>query len=280
MQSTHTGMQLSYWKTYPNFGDRLNPYLWPRIFPDLFVEDADELFLGIGTILWRGYPPGKHKHVFGAGYGGGPMPKVDENWTFHFVRGPKTARAFALSEDQIITDPAILLHSFVDRSVPQRYEISLMPHWSHVRSYHRDICRTCGIHYISPLNENIEQVLSEISASNLVIAEAMHGAIVADALRIPWIPAWIQGVNKFKWHDWCASMKLSYEPMQLLSDPIATIVRKLVLRIHFLDKLYFRVFVKQVPSQRYKKRLSQDTVIRQKLERLEEVIDQFKRSYR
>ncbi len=36
----------------------------------------------------------------------------------------------------------------------------------------------------------------------------MHGAIVADAYRIPWIGVDMYGVNKFKWQDWMLSLEL------------------------------------------------------------------------
>lgn len=36
----------------------------------------------------------------------------------------------------------------------------------------------------------------------------MHGAIVADAYRIPWIGVDMYGINKFKWQDWMLSLGL------------------------------------------------------------------------
>jgi succinoglycan biosynthesis protein ExoV len=42
----------------------------------------------------------------------------------------------------------------------------------------------------------------------------MHGAIVADALGVPWIPVRTGGAGtlEFKWRDWCGSVGLSYRP--------------------------------------------------------------------
>ena len=62
----------------------------------------------------------------------------------------------------------------------------------------------------------VEEVISDIKASKVLLAEAMHGAIVADALRVPWIPIRAhRRHHDFKWHDWCASMSIRYDPHKL-----------------------------------------------------------------
>ncbi len=45
----------------------------------------------------------------------------------------------------------------------------------------------------------------------------MHGAIVADALRVPWLSV-SSGpqINRFKWRDWCDSLALDYTPAAML----------------------------------------------------------------
>ncbi|MEM8612949.1 MAG: polysaccharide pyruvyl transferase family protein, partial [Cyanobacteria bacterium P01_H01_bin.105] len=50
--------------------------------------------------------------------------------------------------------------------------------------------------------------------------EAMHGAIVADALRTAWIPIVTSPrILSFKWRDWCASIGVPYRPWRLLPLP-------------------------------------------------------------
>ena len=45
----------------------------------------------------------------------------------------------------------------------------------------------------------------------------MHGAIVADALRIPWIPLKVMpDLLEFKWQDWCMSINVPYKPYTLI----------------------------------------------------------------
>ena len=46
-----------------------------------------------------------------------------------------------------------------------------------------------------------------------MITEALHGAIVADALRVPWMPvSSYHTILPFKWEDWCRSVGLAYAP--------------------------------------------------------------------
>jgi succinoglycan biosynthesis protein ExoV len=41
----------------------------------------------------------------------------------------------------------------------------------------------------------------------------MHGAIIADTLRTPWIPVkCYSNILEFKWQDWCGSLNMRYEP--------------------------------------------------------------------
>ena len=77
--------------------------------------------------------------------------------------------------------------------------------------------------FIDPGGE-VDEVLAAIRGCELVVAEAMHGAIIADALRIPWIPVrCYDHILDFKWRDWCESLQLRYEPAILdakeLSSP-------------------------------------------------------------
>jgi succinoglycan biosynthesis protein ExoV len=59
-------------------------------------------------------------------------------------------------------------------------------------------------------------VLRVLSEARLVVTEAMHGAIVADTLRIPWIPVVCSPeIATFKWRDWTASLDLPYRPIKI-----------------------------------------------------------------
>jgi succinoglycan biosynthesis protein ExoV len=211
-----------------NFGDDLNLHLWPSLLPDAFdgvaeyrpkdnhaialADPQDELFVGIGTLIRRELPATAVKHVFGSGTGYGTLPK-DHNWHFHCVRGPLTAAALGLPPDKAIADPAILVRLLPQPATAKRYRYAFIPHWEMaVSGDWQAVCRLTGIHYIDPRRTPAE-VIADIAATHTLITEALHGAIVADALRVPWIAVSSKHtILDFKWHDWCGSVGLTYAP--------------------------------------------------------------------
>jgi succinoglycan biosynthesis protein ExoV len=58
----------------------------------------------------------------------------------------------------------------------------------------------------------VDRVLVEIQQTEILLAEAMHGAIVADALRVPWIPVRMYSqFMEFKWRDWTQSIQVPFK---------------------------------------------------------------------
>jgi succinoglycan biosynthesis protein ExoV len=205
-------MKLHYYRDpRGNFGDDLNPWLWGRLLPELLDSNPDELLLGIGTIINNRVPSTPHKHVLGSGVGYGSVPVLDSSWDIRFVRGPLSCEALGLKCDVGICDPAVLVSRYLRRTDPGG-PVSVMPHHLSQRYLNwADVCARSGFQFISPTG-TVEAVLDAIARSSLVISEAMHGAIVADALRIPWIPVRIYPqFLPFKWLDWMGSLGLESE---------------------------------------------------------------------
>lgn len=188
----------------PNYGDDLNEYLLPKVFPNFFDEDPSELFLGIGSILYDYHPKQVTKIVFGAGFGKyTAAPVIDSSWKIYCVRGPKTAEALGISKTLVAGDSAILIKKFRPTERVLRHKFSFIPHVGSLKTGHwEQLAGDIGINFIDP-RWSVEKVLSEIESSEVIITEAMHGAITADALRIPWVALNpVDPVHHFKWTDW------------------------------------------------------------------------------
>ncbi len=210
-------MKLHYWQSPTgarNFGDELNPWLWPRLFPGAFDDDPSTLFVGIGTLLNDRLPAAARTIVFGSGVGYFGPPRRSENWHILCVRGPLSADVLGIDPALAITDPALLARRFVTQP-HEPVDVAYMPHWSNAGPEWERACRFAGIRYIDPTLA-VDKVFEAVLASKILVAEAMHGAIIADALRVPWIPVTTRrGILEFKWQDWCASVGLQYRPARL-----------------------------------------------------------------
>jgi succinoglycan biosynthesis protein ExoV len=218
-----------------NFGDDLNAWIWPKLLPfELNSSDDEIVLIGIGTllndVLDQATEGSRARLVFGAGVGyGNGLPKIDKSYKFYCLRGPYSARSLGLSPDVAITDAAILVRTLSEdlkriqgpQNPQQRFPYSYMPHVSNAGSFWMKVCKAVGIKYIDP-RKPTEEILSNILRTNVLITEAMHGAIVSDALRIPWIPVkTTQEINEEKWHDWCSSVSIDYISyrLNLISHP-------------------------------------------------------------
>jgi len=208
----------------PNFGDELNHWLWDRLLPDFFDEDERVIFLGIGSVLYDTFDPEARKIVFGAGYGGyRAAPRIDENWQVYFVRGRETAKVLGLDPSYAIGDAGILVRSCWDAdATPKRYRASFMPHYeSAMYGNWARVCERAGIHFIDP-RLPVEEVLGEISASEVLVSEAMHGVVVADALRVPWRAVRpLDPANRAKWHDWASPLGVTIDFTELSPSNVA-----------------------------------------------------------
>jgi hypothetical protein len=206
-------MKLYFWSGAPNFGDQLNLWLMPKVFPGLLNDDASTMLLAIGSVLYDDHPKDIRKIVIGTGWGGyTPPPILDESWDIRCVRGPLTAKALHLPASTVAGDTAILIRNHHKPDPTKRVAVSFMPHFESIeRGNWEEVCRLTGIRFIDPRSP-VEDVLAMLCESELVLTEAMHGAIVSDALRVPWIA--IKPIDKrhhMKWHDWAGALDLKVE---------------------------------------------------------------------
>lgn len=207
-----------------NFGDDLNAVLWREVLAPACFEADDAVLLGIGSIfrddfLSTGATRCKRVFVLGSGAGTGPLPRRWPNaeWSILAVRGPLTANVIGVPGASI-TDSAALLATApaLWPTTPKRNDIVFMPHYNSVQ-YSRwpEICADLGMTFIDA-HAPVEATIEQIGRARLVITEAMHGAIVADTLRVPWVPVICSpAILPFKWVDWTESLDLDFRPLAL-----------------------------------------------------------------
>lgn len=203
-------MYLYSYRKLPNFGDALNDYLWPQFIetPLETTPGSQDVFVGIGTLLNESLPPARTLHIFGSGLGYGSVaPEAMANWQVHFLRGPLTAKALNLDPQLGVADPGLLLHLTDHTATEKDIDCAFMPHHALFSDRMQTLCEQAGVHFIRP-EAPCEQVLDQIARSRRLVCSAMHGAIAAEALRVPWLPVTTnRQMLLSKWDDWAASME-------------------------------------------------------------------------
>ena len=215
-------MQLYRWRgAARNFGDELNTLLWPRLLPDFFDDDPAELFLGIGSVL-----DARHDAD------GGEAGRRRRLWrlsalrrcstragSIHWVRGPRTARLLGLPETCGLGDPAMLLTcpgdggGSLDSASCRISRVSPRGAWA-------EAAAAAGITLIDP-RDDPAAIIAAIGNCRVLLSEAMHGVIVADAMRVPWVALRpLAPVHRAKWHDWADTLDLQVRFHQLAASSL------------------------------------------------------------
>lgn len=204
-----------------NFGDDMNAACWGRAWPDYSQCKYADWLVGIGSIFdgRLNSLPGT-KLIMGSGYRPTKFGKPDlRQCRFGFVRGPLTCRALGLDEHLAITDAAALMGIDRPHQTGRDSRAGFMPHFHTYRRFDcRRLCEMAGVRLIDPSGP-VDEVLQAISESPVLQAEAMHGAILADAMGVPWkrislFNRRLEGEAKvdFKWQDWAASLDVDGRP--------------------------------------------------------------------
>lgn len=201
-----------------NFGDDLNSFVFPRIFPGLLDENQGELLVGIGTILNHTVPKEPFKYVFGSGFGYGGRPDFSTNrWKIYCVRGPHTAASLKLDRSLAATDPAALVSRYIPHFSGKPGGYGFIPHFESLDlGFWPEAASVAGLRFINP-RASLNEVINGIQSCEVVITESLHGAIVSDCLRIPWIAVRpLVGAHRKKWLDWASSLEINLHAKQLV----------------------------------------------------------------
>ena len=97
-----------------------------------------------------------------------------------------------------------------------------MPHFESLeRGEWAEAADVAGITLIDPRGDPAA-ILGAIGDCRLLLSEAMHGVIVADAMRVPWIALRpIVSMHRAKWQDWADTLGLQLRFQRLAAASLA-----------------------------------------------------------
>ncbi len=262
-----------------NVGDDLNEWLWPRVFGD--ITDYKEFTLvGIGSVFDKRVEEIKgDKVIFGAGvrdflYEFKPNNSID----VFFVRGPLSAKT--VGNVNYITDAAYCLKLIdIEKSNDKKFEYGYVPYFEHVHHFDWSLFElVTGVKAILP-TLSVEEFLKQISSCKKVYCSAMHGAILADVLRVPWarVKAGKHGgeepfTSELKWRDWAMSLDLNFETINLDLDLNSK-------RSGYFTQL-LELYLVRKRFRKYRNfHLSQDDVLESVVEKLRKEVIRFKQKF-
>lgn len=193
-----------------NVGDDMNAVLWHRIVPELDELTSAQWLVGAGTILderLNSFPGSKV--VMGSGFrpgAGGSAPKSEVR--FAAVRGLLSAQRCGFGPELAVCDPGFLIGRLWPAERPPGPRVGFIPHiYSEQYSNIAEAAADADFDVISPTLP-LEEFLRRLSGCGRVFSESLHGAIFADAFRLPWARVRVcssryegRDVADFKWAD-------------------------------------------------------------------------------
>jgi len=192
-----------------NVGDDMNASLWHELVPSLGELTTADWLVGAGTILDARLDtlPGR-KIVMGSGFRPRTKRMSDPNIRIAAVRGFLSAARCGMPPELAACDPGFLVATVWPQYRSQGDRIGFVPHvYSERYSSISAAASDMGFDVISPTFP-VEVFLEKLSHCSRVFTESLHGAIFADALRIPWarfrassIYYERSDVVDFKWND-------------------------------------------------------------------------------
>jgi len=200
---------LCYWHKCSNFGDKLTPFMIPKLTGKKVVYSKElnkDVYVCIGSILHQLIKLKFNPIVWGAGIID-PKYRIRPPKEIHAVRGPLTRDLLEKKHNircpEVYGDPAILLPSIYPCKEPKRYKLGIIPHVVDrsnpcLKGVDEDVC-------VINLADGIPSVISKIVSCEKTICSSLHGLIVSHAYGIP--SAWVEFSNKvqgkgFKFRDY------------------------------------------------------------------------------
>jgi hypothetical protein len=203
------------WTDQPNIGDRFTSLLFDAWGVEHTVtnEMADAEFVGVGSLLEQVGKP-LHLTIWGTGRTSDFRRNAHVDLTSCTVlalRGPLTAMGSYGTRSPVdnrkgfvLGDPGLLAADLVDAEpmAPEVVGELIVPHWE---DQERMKSERPGATFGDVLGDPI-LLLRQIREADVVISSSLHGLIFADALGVPRVWDWFDGVpfEGFKFRDYAA----------------------------------------------------------------------------
>jgi len=222
-----------------NLGDDLNHWLWPRVLRSDFLKQSG-VFMGIGSVIhpdhFKRLPPEPPLYIFGAGCRSprNPLDQINRDYKIGMVRGPLSAQAMGLAMDKVGLDAAYAIQFTPEyerwQTLPKKHAVTLIPYFRSESLVYYTLIRKLKDWHVMPSSQygSIHDALRTIASSQFVLTESLHGAILADAFRVPWMRVWYylerpedRATGQFKWRDWQKSLDIPHIPtLHLPLEPL------------------------------------------------------------
>ena len=191
-----------------NVGDDLNEIIWPNYLDVNAIADDHEV-VGIGSLLNHFMPQANNYTILSAGVGYGPLPNSYPEWDIIALRGTLSAKKLGVAhkKDIVLLDGAyLLLDCYPLPALRSENKIGYVPHVASLKfGDWQAVCDKANLTLIDP-RLPLDEFLLALSQCDKVLCEAMHGAILADIMRIPWQPVKAYAhINTHKWDDWLSA---------------------------------------------------------------------------
>lgn len=218
-------MRTYWWRTQPNFGDTLGPFLLARMFgiSTEWVAPPFAEVITIGSVidvlppLWTGRIVGSGKlHWYS---------HIPQGATVVGLRGHLSGQGF--DGPYVAGDPGLL----VDECIPQQakiHDLGVVPHWTDhdlaARFAHLDP-------FVIDPTSPVERIIAQIAQCKKIVASSLHGIVVADAFGIPRRAEKFAAMNRpaeggtFKFEDYGSGIDFPAEFGILQSPPRKNIER-------------------------------------------------------
>lgn len=212
-------VNLYWWRGngFKNFGDELNPHIISYLTGKSIkrVEKSQTDLIGIGSILDWFPERSTSYHVWGAGTLCPTSLLPVNNYKISLLRGPLTKSLISNDTNVDYGDPGILASKIWQANPHKKFDWGVIVHFSQEnKQWVKDlVSNTSNCLLISVKNENMGDLMLQISSCNKIASTSLHGLIVADSYCIPNIWLWDNNLHRggqWKFFDYFAGVNRTY----------------------------------------------------------------------